>query len=177
MYRIAVVGPESTGKSELTKALAAYYNGIFVPEYARTYVEELGRDYTFDDVCCVAAKQVEEQVVYSEAQVPVFFDTEMIITKVWLEYCYRDVPAFVDENIKSGYFDLYLLCFPDLPWVPDTVREHGGDERIFFYEWYKREIEQLAKPYVIISGFGENRTRNAIAAIDLFIAKNRNVVK
>lgn len=173
MYRIAVVGPESTGKSELSKALAIHYNGVFVPEYARTYVEELGREYTFDDVCFIAAKQVEEQVVYSNAIVPVFFDTEMIITKVWLEYCYKNVPAFVDENIKSGYFDLYLLCFPDLPWVADPVREHGGDERVFFYEWYKREIEQTAKPCVVISGFGDNRTRNAIEAIDRFIARSK----
>lgn len=172
MLKIAIVGPESTGKSVLSKELANHYKGLFVPEYARTYVENLGRNYTFDDVCAIARKQVEEQNVYSKELRPVFFDTEMIITRVWLEYCYGVVPDFVLENINSGYFDLYLLCFPDLDWIPDPVREHGGDERMYFFDWYRREIEQTAKPCFVVKGQGDDRTKCAIAVIDQFMKEN-----
>lgn len=165
MLKIAIIGPESTGKSELSTALAAHYGGKAIPEYARTYVEALQREYTFDDVCKIAQTQIQEQAVYlnNDAQNQiVFFDTELIITKVWLEYCYQDVPAFVNQNIQSGFFDYYLLCYPDLPWVYDPVREHGGDERMYFFEWYKREIEKTGIPYCTVVGTGENRTLCAI---------------
>lgn len=165
MLKIAIIGPESTGKSELSKALATYYDGLFVEEYARTYVEQLNRKYNFDDVCEIARKQIEEQAVYLRTdnnKSIVFFDTELIITKVWLAYCYQNVPEFVEQHIQSGYFDYYLLCYPDLAWVYDPVREHGGDERIFFFDWYKREIEKTGIQYGIIKGEGEKRTQCAI---------------
>ncbi|MBP6609823.1 MAG: ATP-binding protein [Paludibacter sp.] len=169
MLKIAIVGPESTGKSELSKALAAHYGGVFVPEYARSYVEQLDREYNWDDVCQIARKQIEEQAVYLNSacnQPIVFFDTELIITKVWLEHCYQQVPEFVEHNISSGYYDFYLLCYPDLPWVYDPVREHGGDERMYFFQWYKREIEKTGIAYAIIKGEGENRAVSAINEIN-----------
>jgi nicotinamide riboside kinase len=171
MYKIAVIGPESTGKSALTKALAKHYSSPMVDEYARWYVEQLNRAYTFEDVCSIARKQIEDEKHYHQIlQQPdhpayVFFDTELIITKVWFEYCYQSVPDFVVQQLDSGFFDLYLLCDTDLPWEPDPVREHGHD-RDFFLEWYRREIEHLRKPYVIIKGTGDVRTHNAIHAIE-----------
>lgn len=174
MFKVALIGPESTGKSELSVALAQYYKGDFVPEYARTYVESLQQPYTYNDVCNIAQKQIELQNVYLNSDKPniVFFDTELIITKVWLEYCYKSVPDFVNESIAVPYFDLYLLCYPDLPWIPDPVREHGGDDRVYFYEWYKSEIEKTNIPFSIVSGLGEERIKNAIEAINDILRKN-----
>ncbi len=170
MLKIAIVGPESTGKSELSVALASHFGGSYVPEFARIYIENLDKPYTFDDVCVIANKQIEEQDYFlkKDTKTPVFFDTELIITKVWFEYCYKQVPEFVTKRIAESYFDLYLLCYPDLPWIPDTVREHGGDDRLFFYEWYKCEIELTGIPYTIIKGIGEARTNNAINAVNNF---------
>lgn len=174
MFKIAIVGPESTGKSELSVALAAHFQCDFVPEFAREYVEKLDRQYTYDDVCAIARKQIEEQNVYSDRTDEgfVFFDTELIITKVWFEYCYKQVPEFVTRRISENYFDFYLLCYPDLEWVADPVREHGGDERLYFYEWYKREIEKTGKPFEVITGTGNLRVQNAINAITKFIIEN-----
>lgn len=180
MYKIAVIGPESTGKSVLTKALALHYSAPHVDEYARSYVEQLGRPYTYDDVCAIARYQVEAENRIEKQEVQsnnsslssskktgfVFFDTELIITKVWFEYCYKKVPSFVNQQLSKGFFDLYLLCDTDLPWEPDPVREHG-DDREFFFDWYRREIEQLKKPYVVVQGLDDNRLNSAIQAIEL----------
>ena len=169
MYRIAVVGPESTGKSDLSKKLAKHYGSPWVEEYARSYVEQLTRHYTFDDVCAIARHQIECELVYEKEQPEpfVFFDTDLIITKVWFDYCFQQVPDFVNERLKTGFFDLYLLCEPDLPWQADPVREHG-DDRDYFYDRYKSEIEQLGKPYVYIHGRGDVRLMNAVKQIDNF---------
>jgi len=169
MYRIAVTGPESTGKSELAKALAEYFGGGFVPEFARDFVENLDRPYTREDVEMIARKQIEFEKEYLQNnQHPfVFFDTELIITKIWFQYCYHEVPEFVQKQLDCGFFDLYLLCEPDIPWIPDKVREHGND-RDYFFELYRNEIVQLGKPYVSISGIGNERTVNAIKAVEAF---------
>ena len=170
MFKIAILGPESTGKTELARQLAEYYNVPWVPEYARVYVENLKEPYTYADVCNIALKQIEQEKQFESADVNskyVFFDTDLIITKVWFEHCFGKVPNFVTDRLKSGFFDLYLLCSPDLPWEPDKVREHGHD-RDFFFDWYKGEIEQTQKPYVIVNGIGSQRFKNAQEAVEFY---------
>lgn len=177
MISIALIGPESTGKTELSGQLAAYYHTVWEPELAREYIENLTREYTYDDVCEIARRQIEIEKKYEKKNnddSPLFFDTDLIITKVWLEYKYKRIPEFLEKRLEQRYIDFYLLCEPDLEWEFDPVREHGGDDRIFFYNWYKKEIEKLKTPYAEISGIGENRLKNAVKAINEFI-KNLNL--
>ncbi len=166
MLKIAIIGPESTGKSELSKKLADYFQCEWVPEFAREYVENLDRPYTFEDVCKIAENQIQQEVKYEKAEKEiVIFDTELIITKVWFLYCYNECPQFLQDQLDKKYFDMYLLCAPDLPWEPDPVREHGSD-RDYFFNWYKKEIEILNKPYFVVTGLGDERTKNAIDIIE-----------
>ena len=37
--KIVLFGPESTGKTTLSNQLARYYNSVWVPEYAREYLQ------------------------------------------------------------------------------------------------------------------------------------------
>ncbi|MDV7398455.1 ATP-binding protein, partial [Arthrospira platensis SPKY1] len=57
--RIALTGPESTGKTTLAKALAARFDTVWAPEYARTYLERLGRPYQYGDLEVIARGQRE----------------------------------------------------------------------------------------------------------------------
>jgi nicotinamide riboside kinase len=50
MTKIVVIGPESTGKSTLSAALAHKLHTVWVPEYARTYIDLLDRPYTEADL-------------------------------------------------------------------------------------------------------------------------------
>ena len=149
MYRIGIIGPESTGKSTLAEYLAHRYEGVLVPEYAREYMENLAPSYgyTYDDVVAIAKQQLS--VLSSINSNLVVFDTELIITKVWFLHKFGRCPDFVEQALRDYPMDVYLLCYPDLQWLPDPVRENP-DIREYLFDWYEREIQALNIPYYII---------------------------
>ena len=60
MHKVVICGPESTGKTTLARYLANYYNTKWIPEYAREYIGNLDRAYTYQDVEIIAKKQVKQ---------------------------------------------------------------------------------------------------------------------
>ncbi|MCK9303290.1 MAG: ATP-binding protein [Bacteroidales bacterium] len=171
---IVLTGPESTGKTTLGRQLAQRYNnGVFVPEYAREYVEKLqcvNRSYTYEDVETIAQHQVtnliEAQSRFTFDTQYVFVDTYLIITKIWFIHCYKSYPQWIDESLRHFHVNMVLLCKPDLPWKPDPVRENGDDEmRNVLYNEYLQEIKAFGFPYSEIGGVGEERLQNALAAL------------
>lgn len=167
--RIAVTGPESTGKTTLAIELAERFGGLYIPEYARNYVEKLNHHYTFEDVEAIARMQVSQ---YHQAQDSefrfVFFDTWLIITKVWFEWVYEKVPEWLDHEIQNCPIDLFLLCRPDLPWEADSVRENGGENRIKLYNQYKRNLQEYGFNFIEVEGIGENRVATAVESVRRF---------
>ena len=148
MYKVGIIGPESTGKSTLARELAEQFKGTYVPEYAREYVERKGRkELTYDEVCEIAREQIKS---ISEAGF-YFFDTELIVTKVWLEYAFGKVPEWLTEAIKTYPMDLYLLTYPDIPWVPDPARYNGSQAmREELFDRYEEEVKATGVPYYVI---------------------------
>ena len=125
-----------------------------MPEYARTYVERKGTtDVTWDELCDIARHQVEEMELIANSQEPIaFFDTELIVTKVWFDYAFGRVPEWLDEAIRRYPMDIYLLTYPDLPWVPDPARSNGSDAvRMELFDRYEAEIQAVGIPYYIIT--------------------------
>ena len=165
--RIAVTGPESTGKTTLAKQLAEHFSGQYIPEFAREYVEKLSDHYTYEDVEIIANHQVEQYLATkSESGQLFFFDTWLIITKIWFNWVFEKSPDWLDDQIHNCPIDLFLLCQPDLPWEADPVRENGGENRIKLFNQYKKELNQYGFNFVEIGGFGEVRLQSAIAAIN-----------
>ena len=154
MFKVGIIGPESTGKTTLARYLAKRYNGIYVPEYAREYMENLNRPYTMEDVETIARQQIQHLQEIDSHRSPLtsnlyFFDTELIITKVWFEYKYGSCPTWLEQAIRDYPMDVYLLTYPDIKWEPDPVRENP-DIRLELFDRYESEIQQLDIPYYII---------------------------
>lgn len=147
MFKVGIIGPESTGKSTLARYLAKRYNGICVPEYAREYIEKLNRPYTIEDVEAIARHQIEQLQEIKDGLY--FFDTELIITKVWFEHKYGSCPPWLEQAIQDYPMDVYLLTYPDIEWKPDPVRENP-DIRLELFDRYESEIQKLDIPYYII---------------------------
>jgi len=160
---IVVTGAESTGKSTLTENLAAHYKVPFVPEVARTYIESLNRKYTYTDIENIARLQIQQYEMFSQLDVPiVFFDTWLIITKVWFEVVFNKIPNWFIHEIEKAKIDLFLVCNTDIPWVYDPVRENGGDMRQVLQNSYIHNISEFNFDYKIIEGLEEQRLLNAI---------------
>lgn len=166
MIRIAVTGPESTGKSTLAANLAQHYKTVYNPEYAREYIDQLKRPYEYKDVEKIAKEQIKrEKGLLKRAAGILFADTELLVIKVWMEHKYRKTPSWLPDAIIRNKYDLYLLCDVDVPWEEDPQREHPH-MRAYFFEKYRYELDHMRFPYVIVSGSWGERFSKAVTYID-----------
>ena len=171
MIRIAITGPESTGKSTLTENLARHFQTVFNPEYAREYIDKLKRPYKYDDIEKIAIEQLDrEEALLEKASRVLFADTELLVIKVWMEHKYNKIPFWLPDAISSYQYDLYLLCDVDVPWEDDPQREHPH-MRAHFFEKYQKELETNGFTYEIISGSWDERFKKSVALVDQLIAK------
>ena len=164
--RIALIGPECTAKSTLSKELAIHYKTFWVAEYARKYLADLNRKYTLHDIQTIAKLQLEqEEQLIQKANKFLFSDTELIINKVWCIDVFKTCPDWITSTIIEKKYDLYLLTFPDLPWKEDVLRENPY-RREFLFNWYEQELINISANYYIIKGAGEVRLQNCIKSIE-----------
>lgn len=170
--KIVLTGPESVGKSILAKQLAGYYMGRYINEYARFYIESLKEPYTYNDVIHIAQHQCYEYDNIDKISGFCFFDTYLIITKIWFLHVFNKIPVWFEEEFKKRPVDLYLLCKDDIEWQPDRVRENK-DIRGLLFEKYKQELDNYGFNYSIICGNGKERLMNAIDSIN----KSKNITK
>ena len=173
--KIAVVGPESTGKSTMAAYLAQYYNTVWVPEYARGYCEKLTEPCTWQDEINMFYGQLAlENELLPKANGLLICDTTFITVKIWSDYTFGRSPQEVLDELPKHPYDLYLLLNIDLPWEEDPLRDFPHMREHFMEIWYK-ELAGLDARYVLISGTGEYRNGNAVAAVDEFIAGIDNI--
>lgn len=167
--RIAITGPESTGKSELAQNLSAFYNTTWVPEHARDYIENLNHPYNQNDLLKIAKGQcaLEEKKMKQANQI-LFCDTELIVIKIWSEHAFKECDPWILREIERMPYDLYLLCNIDIPWKNDPQREHPN-LREYFFNLYKKELEARKLPFKIISGIGKQRLENAIKEVNDYL--------
>lgn len=163
---IVITGAESTGKSALTRELSRYFLAPSFPEYAREAVTKLNRHYLYSDVEDIAAMQRSQMEIATRLNSEfVFFDTWLIITQVWFEVVFNQSPHWIPDHIRSAPVDLFLVCDTDIPWMPDPVRENGGEMRDKLSEKYIEYIRNYGFPYKVVSGNGDQRIANAIEFI------------
>jgi len=173
MLRVAITGPESTGKTTLSRQLAAHYHTTWAPEYARTYLEEKGPNYTLPDLEEIARGQLrEEEQAAAEAQAQgqtVFFcDTDLLVIKVWAEHAFGHCPDWILQRIGQQHYDLVLLLNVDLPWELDPLREHPHLRQHFFQVYQQALLDQNAN-FAIVSGALEQRFDQARSLVDILI--------
>ncbi|NBC06177.1 MAG: AAA family ATPase [Bacteroidetes bacterium] len=152
MRKILFTGPESTGKTQTAQQLAARYHEPWVPEYARAFLQQLGRPYREADLLDIARGQLAaEDAQAKKANNFLFCDTSLIVIKVWSEYKYGRCHPWILEQLARRSYDLIVLCGIDTPWTPDPQREHP-DEREELYQIYQRELQALEQPYIELWG-------------------------
>jgi NadR type nicotinamide-nucleotide adenylyltransferase len=169
LLKIAITGPESTGKSRLAEELAVYYQTEFVVEYAREYIDHLDRPYNQNDILEIAKGQIRnENEKSSLAKGILFCDTELIVTQIWSEVKYGNCDPWILKTIKENKYDLFLLCNIDLPWEADPQREHPH-MREKLLRMYSDTLTNYKFPFQVVSGIGPVRLKNAIGYVETTI--------
>ena len=169
--KIAVVGPESTGKSTISAQLAAHYNTVWIPEYAREYCAALTAPCTWQDEINMFRGQIElEKRILPQANKILICDTTFITVKIWSDYMFGETPQEVVEELPKHPYDLYLLMDIDLPWQNDPLRDFPHMREHFMEVWHK-ELQALDARYYLISGSDKERLRNAIERVGWFLSK------
>ena len=168
--KIAIVGPESTGKTVLAEKLARHFQTEWVPEYAREYLNRIDRPYKKDDLEVIAMEQINlENNLEKKASRLLICDTTLLVIKIWCEFRYQDCPAWIRDEVNHRHYDLHLLTATDVPWSPDPQREHPH-LRDYLFGLYLNEIRELGIVYEVISGTYEERLKRSIERINFLLS-------
>lgn len=164
--KVAVIGPECTGKSALSEFLANHFKTAWVPEYARGYLDNLTRPYNQDDLVKIAHGQLRlEDTWKRDAKDLLICDTNLYVIKIWSEFKFGSVHPEIIQGIHTRIYDLYLLTYIDIPWEDDPQREHP-DKRELLYKLYLEEMKAQSEPFVEIKGDRETRRTLAVKAVE-----------
>jgi nicotinamide riboside kinase len=170
IIKVAIFGPESTGKTTLATQLAEYYKTVWVPEFARDYLQEKldsGRGICdIDDMLPIAYGQTKlENESALIANKYLFCDTNLLVTKVFSELYYDFCDSLLDKAARAHQYDLFFLTDIDVPWEDDGLRDSPeGRETVF--EVFKQSLIDNKKPFITISGNKEIRLKKAVAIIE-----------
>lgn len=162
---ICLHGPESVGKSVLAAQLAGRLGAEMVAEYGRDYCEAHGTDLGMGDLLEIARVQTAlTAAARARAAQWVVTDTDALMTAVWADMMLGMRDPWFDTFDETA--DLYLLLDIDLPFHDDGLRLYGGsEERARFFALCRAELERRGVPWALVSGRGEARLENALAAI------------
>jgi len=177
IVKVVLFGPESTGKTTLSEQLARHYNTVWVPEYAREYLQDKWnkerKTCEPEDLLPIAIGQIKLENELSKLATNVLIcDTDLLETKVYSEAYYLGYcdPVLEKYALKNTY-DLYFLTYIDVPWVGDDLRDKP-DKRETMFEYFRNTLEKYNRPYIILKGNKKTRLKEAINHIDKLLEKN-----
>ena len=180
LVKVVLFGPESTGKTTLSRHLARHYNTVWAPEFAREYLQKKWNNERKtcekDDLLPIAIGQMKlENKLAKRADKILICDTDLLETKVYSEEFYG---GFVDEKLNvaasENKYDLYLLTYIDTPWEEDDLRDKP-EERLEMFNAFEKALKDNNRSYILLKGDKETRLKNAIETIDKIISTKENL--
>lgn len=168
---IAVLGAESTGKTELAAALAARLNqrGIattLVSEYLREWCEREGRTPQPSEQAAIADEQTRRIAVAAMLGV-VVADTTSVMTAVYSDMLFDDDSLYADALAAQRGYAVTLLTALDLPWVADGMQRDGPHVREPVDAMVRAALARASVSFTVVHGRGSERLASAWNALNL----------
>ncbi|MDP5106608.1 MAG: ATP-binding protein [Polaribacter sp.] len=180
IVKVVLFGPESSGKTTLSKQLARYYNTVWAPEFAREYLQEKWNNERktceAEDLIPIAIGQMKlENKLAKKADKVLICDTDLLETKVYSEEFYGGfVDEMLDKAANENQYDLYLLTYIDTPWEEDDLRDRP-EQRLEMFNAFETALKTHNRPYILLKGDRDIRLKNATDAINKIIAEKENL--
>ena len=156
LKKIVFTGPESTGKTTLAKLLSQELNCPLVEEYSRAYLQNLNRDYNFDDITQIAKGQMANEFSAQLENDIIVCDTDLLVCKIWQEFRYGKVDPWLEHEFKNRRYNIVFLCKVDIPWEYDPLRENPSDREDIF-NLYISTLDLNKIDYTIVQGNFQER--------------------
>jgi|TARA_B110000305_G_C19426853_1_gene634085 NadR type nicotinamide-nucleotide adenylyltransferase len=180
IVKIVLFGPESTGKTTLSRQLAKHYKTVWAPEFAREYLQEKwdteSKICEPFDILPIAVGQIKsENEQATLANRLLICDTDLLETKVYSEvYFDGSVHPLLAKFSLENEYELYLLTYIDTPWKPDDLRDKPN-EREEIFDIFESALKKQKRPYIILKGGKKARFQTAIKAIDTLLEDKKDV--
>jgi HTH-type transcriptional repressor of NAD biosynthesis genes len=180
LVKVVLFGPESSGKTTLSRQLARHYNTVWAPEFAREYLQKKWNNERktceANDLIPIAIGQMKlENKLAIKADKILICDTDLLETKVYSEEFYG---GFVDENLdkaaNENHYDLYLLTYIDTPWEADDLRDRS-EQRLEMFTAFESALKKHKRPYKLLKGDKQTRLQTAVKVIDKIISEKENL--
>ena len=180
LVKVVLFGPESTGKTTISKQLARHYNTVWTPEFARQYLQKKWNNERktceASELIPIAIGQIHlENKLAKKADKVLICDTDLLETKVYSEEYYG---GYVEEKLNNAalknQYDLYLLTYIDTPWEEDDLRDRP-ESRLEMFTAFENALKKYNKNYILLKGDKETRLDTASKAIDKIIASKNNL--
>ncbi|MFD2725049.1 AAA family ATPase [Hyunsoonleella rubra] len=179
--KVVAFGPESTGKTTLSRQLARHYNTVWVPEYAREYLQNKWNNERKTcepkDLLPIAMGQMKlENVLAKKTDTVLICDTDLLETKVYSEaYYLGSCDPLLEKYALENTYDLYFLTYIDTSWEADDLRDKPN-QRGQMFESFQNELLKQKRPFILLKGDRKERLKTAISHIDKLLKEKQNVL-
>jgi NadR type nicotinamide-nucleotide adenylyltransferase len=176
--KVVLFGPESSGKTTLSRQLARHYNSVWVPEYAREYLQNKWNNERKTceaiDLIPIAIGQMKlENELAKKTDSVLICDTDLLETKVYSEAYYSGTcDPVLDKYALENTYDLYFLTYIDTPWEKDDLRDKPH-ERERMFKAFETALQTYKRPYILLKGSKSERLKIAVQHIDKLLQKNK----
>tara|TARA_B110000503_G_scaffold143769_1_gene248334 strand:- start:375 stop:905 length:531 start_codon:yes stop_codon:yes gene_type:complete len=161
--KVAIIGPESSGKTTLCKQLSDTLSCDWVPEFARKHLSE-NPIYIQVDLDYMLEQQLLSENNYKHPLL--ICDGDPFSFKVWSQYKFGSTSEYIEQMIIESNYDHFLLLQPDLPYENDPLRENRllKDRKVLF-ALFENELNKHNLSYSIIDGLNKKRLIVALKAL------------
>src|SRR6478735_1233417 len=177
VFRVALVGAESTGKTTLADNLAGHLCGVgyvvaVVPEVLREWCVLHHRTPRQHEQLAIGKEQARRAIrlshelegIRGESPAVLIADTTPLMTAVYSDVLFGDSSLHRAALAHQRWYDQTLLLEPDIPWIADGIRD-GEAIRSQVHARLLILVEQLAR-WQAVRGSKGHRLANTLASLE-----------
>ncbi len=157
--RIVLLGPESTGKTWMSRDLAHAFRIPLVPEYLRTWIDHKGLPVTLRDAHAAARGQIASEAATRALHPPaIVCDTDLWMNVVYARRYFGACPDWIEQAARDQPPALTLVLAPDVEWTPDPQRDLPDEAaRWEIFESICALLREAGRPFAVVRGSWERR--------------------